>query len=111
MSAFTLLFGLGACLVPTALGIGVTLLLKRSIGVWAYVVGWLFPLIVLLGLYMAFALRMRAMPCEPAGSLACGEFVAYTLILFVGVLGLTAVVNAIAQLAMFLFLRARRAAR
>ena len=111
MSTLTLLLGLGAVLVPTALGIGVTLLLKRFIGVWAYVVGWLFPLIVLFGLYMAFALRMRATPCEPVGSLACGELVAYTLIVFVGVLSLAAVANAIAQVAMFLFLRARRDAR
>jgi hypothetical protein len=53
---------------------------------------------------------MRATPCEPAGSLTCGELVAYALIVFVGVLGLTAVVNTIAQVAMFLFLRTQQRA-
>ncbi len=111
MSALTLLLGLCAVLVPTALGVGVTLLLKRFIGGWAYMVGWLLPLIALFALYLAYALWMRATPCEPAGSLACGELVAYVLIIFVSVLGLTAVVNTIAQVAMFLFSRARRDAR
>ena len=107
MDVPTPVLGLCALLVPTALGVGVTLLLKRFIGGWAYVVGWFFPLIALFGLYMAFVLRMRATPCEPAGSLACGELVAYALMLLVGVLGLTVVVNTIAHVAMFLFLRAR----
>lgn len=94
--------------VPTAFGVGITLLLERSIGVWAYLVGWLLPLILLIGLYVAYALWMRATPCEPAGSLGCGEAAAYTLILFIGIFALTAIVNAIAQAAMFLVLRARR---
>ena len=45
MDVPTPLLGLCALLVPTALGVSVTLLLKRFIGGWAYVVGWLFPLI------------------------------------------------------------------
>ncbi len=68
-------------------------------------------MIVLFGLYVAFDLWTRATPCEPAGSLACGESAAYALIIFAGVLGLTAIANAIAQVAMFLFLRARRRAQ
>ncbi len=39
MDALILFLGLCAFLVPTAFGIGMTLLLKRSIGVWAHVVG------------------------------------------------------------------------
>ena len=111
MDALISFLCLGAALVPTAFGVGMTLLLKRFIGVWAHVVGWLLPMIVLFGLYVAFALWRRATPCEPVGSLACGESVAYTLVMFVGVLGLTAIANAIAQVAMFLFLRARRRAQ
>jgi hypothetical protein len=70
--------------VPSAFGVGLTLLLERSFGVRAYWIGWLLPLILLTGLYGADILWMRATPCEPAGSLECGEPAAYALILFVG---------------------------
>jgi len=97
--------------VPTVFGVGITLFWERSTGGWAYLIGWFLPLILLLGLYVADILWMRATPCEPAASLACGESAAYTLILFIGIFALTAIVNAIAQGAMFLVLRTRRQRR
>jgi hypothetical protein len=89
--------------VPTAFGIGITLLLKRSIGDWAYLTGWLLPPIVLAGLYGIYFLWMRATPCEPAGSLQCGEPAAYALILFMGIFILTAIANTFARGGLFLF--------
>jgi hypothetical protein len=97
--------------MPSAFGVGVTLFLEKSFGGRAYWIGWLLPLIVLAGLFGALVLWTWAIPCEPAGSLACGEQAAYELILFIGIFALTAIVNAIAQGAMFLVLRARRQAR
>ncbi len=97
--------------VPTAFGLGLTLLLERFFGVRAYLIGWLLPLILLVGLYVAEVLWTWATPCEPVGSLECGEPAAYALILFIGILSLTAIVNAIAQATLFWFLRARRQAR
>ncbi len=110
MNTLTSFLCLGALLVPTLFGVGLTLVLKRFIGGWAYGVGWLLPLMGIVGLYAAYLARMRAIPCEPAGSLACGEAVGYALVLFVALLGLTAIVNTIAQVVIFLFSRARRPA-
>ena len=92
---------LGTLFVPTAAGVGITLFAERFIGVRAYWVGWLLPLILLVGLYAADALWTWSTPCEPADSLECGEPAAYTLILFIALLGLTAIANAIAQMALF----------
>lgn len=97
--------------VPSAFGVGLTLLLERSFGLRAYWIGWLLPLILLAGLYGADVLWTWATPCEPARSLKCGEPAAYTLILFVGTFFLTAVVNGIAQAALFWFLPVQRQAR
>ncbi|MFN8454171.1 MAG: hypothetical protein U0401_05765 [Anaerolineae bacterium] len=96
---------------PSAFGVGVTWFLEKSLGGRAYWVGWLLPLLGLVGLFGAWFLRMRATPCEPVGSLECGEPAAYTLILFVGTFILTAIVNAIAQVALFWFWRGRRQAQ
>jgi hypothetical protein len=89
--------------VPTLFGVAVALLLKRSLKGWAYLVGWLAPLLLLFGLFAIYVLWIWATPCEPVGSLECGEPVAYAFILFAGVFALTAIANAIAQGVMFLF--------
>lgn len=106
MNGLTIVLCLCALFVPTAIGVGITLLLVRSAGIWAYVVGWLVPVLALIGVYAAFDIYTRATPCEPAGSLACGEPLAYALVLFLGVFCLTALANALAQGAVFVYLRA-----
>lgn len=93
--------------VPTAIGVGISMLLVRWVGNWAYVLGWLVPVLALIGLYAIYGVWIRITPCEPAGSLACGEPLAYALILFLGVLCLTALGNALAQGAVFFYLRAQ----
>lgn len=100
---------LAGLLLPTALGVGITVLLRRAIGGWAHLVGWILPVILLIGLYAAIDLWTRATPCEPPGTLRCGEPAGYALILFVAILALTVVANTIAQAAMFLIWRMRQA--
>ena len=87
--------------VPSVFGVGLSLLFERSFGVRAYLIGWLLPLILLVGLYVADLLWTWATLCEPAGSLECGEPAAYALILFVGTFFLTASVNTVAKLRCF----------
>ncbi len=99
---------LASFFVPSAFGVGLTLFLEKSFGGRAYWIGWLLPLILLAGLYGAEVLRMGATPCEPVESLKCGEQAAYTLILFVGTFFLTAIVNGLAQAALFWFRQTRR---
>ena len=97
--------------MPTVFGVAITLIFERWLGVVAYVLGWLVPIIALITLYILYDIWIRATPCEPTGSLACGEPLAYALILFVAVLCLTALANALAQVAAFFFLQGRRRAR
>ncbi len=111
MESYLSLLCLCAFFVPTAVGVGITLLLEKYLGVWSYLVGWALPVILLVGLYAVYDVYMRATPCEPAESLACGEPLAYALLLFIALLCLTVFANAFAQGAVYFYLRARRQAR
>ncbi|MBI4673315.1 MAG: hypothetical protein HY741_16820 [Chloroflexi bacterium] len=108
MDLFLSLLCFGAFFVPTFIGVGVTLLVEKYLGVWAYLVGWALPVILLIGLYAVYDVYLRATPCEPAASLACGEPLAYAFVLFIALLCLTVFANALAQGAVYFFLRARR---
>lgn len=110
MESYLSLLCLCAFLVPTAIGVGITLALEKYLGIWSYLVGWALPVILLVGLYAVYDVYMRATPCEPADSLACGEPLAYAFLLFIALMCLTVFANAFAQGAVYLFLRARRQA-
>lgn len=94
----------GAC----AAGIGITLLLERWLGLWAYLFGLLAPLIVVGGLLISYDLALRVIVCEPAESLACGEPAAAALAVLVTLLCFVLLANLSAQVALYLFLYARR---
>lgn len=96
--------------VPAAIGVGLSLILHPRLGGWAYLVGYGLPPVGLVALYALYLAMVRANPCEPAGSLGCGEATGYALILFLAAMALTIIVGAIAQLVLFLILRARRRA-
>jgi hypothetical protein len=102
---------LGSLFVPTALGVGLALALHRRLGGWAYLVGYALPPVGLVALYALYLAMVRATPCEPAGSLACGETVGYALVIFLAFMALTIVLGAVAQLVLFIILRARRRAQ
>lgn len=93
---------------PSLIGIGITLMAERQIGRWAYALGWLLPVIVLATCYGGYDAVLRVIPCEPAQSLACGEPVASAFLLLVGMICITMIANALAQGAVFMFLRSRR---
>lgn len=97
--------------VPTAIGVGLTLILHPRLGGWAYLVGYGLPPVGLVALYALYLAMVRATPCEPAGSLACGETTGYALVIFLAGMAPTIVVGAIAQLVLFFILRARRRAQ
>jgi hypothetical protein len=97
--------------VPTALGVGLTLALHRRLGAWAYLLGYTLPPVGLVALYALYLAMVRANPCEPAGSLACGETTGYALVIFLAFMALTIVLGAVAQLVLFFILRARRRAQ
>lgn len=93
---------------PSLIGIGITLMAERQIGRWAYALGWLLPVIVLATCYGGYDALLRLISCEPAQSLACGEPIASAFLLLVGMICITMIANALAQGAVFMFLRARR---
>ncbi len=96
--------------VPTAIGVALTLALHPRLGGWAYLVGYALPPVGVIALYALYFAIARANPCEPAGSLACGEIAGYLLVLFLAHMGITIVAGAVAQLVVFFILRARRRA-
>jgi hypothetical protein len=90
--------------------VGLALTLHPRLGSWAYLVGYGLPPVGLVALYALYLALVRATPCEPADSLACGETLGYALFIFLAGMALTLVMGAIAQLVLFFILRARRRA-
>lgn len=79
-------------------------------GKWGYLLGWSVPLVLLVGLYILYNVGMRATPCSPPDSLACGENVGYALVLFPAMFAVTFVVGIIPQLILWFVLRQRERA-
>ncbi len=98
------------CLIfaPPLLGVGIALLLESRFGLWAHLVGWTMATLVTGGAYVAYDIALRLTPCAPADQLACGEPVASAFVFLVGWLCVILSANFLAQLALYLFLRARR---
>ncbi len=94
---------------PTAIGVALALVLHPRLRGWAYLVGYAGPPVGLVVLYALYLAMVRANPCEPAGSLACGETTGYALLIFLAFIAITLIVGAVAQLVVFFILRARRA--
>ncbi len=90
--------------VPPAIGVALALALHPRLRGWAYLVGYALPPVGLVALYLAM---VRANPCEPAGSLACGEATGYALVIFLAFMAITLLVGAVAQPVVFFILRAR----
>lgn len=101
---------LGSLFVPALIGVGLALVLHRRLGGWAYLIGYVLPPLGLVALYALYLAIVRANPCEPAGSLGCGEATGYALVIFLAFLALTIVLGAVAQLVLVFILRARRRA-
>ncbi len=97
--------------VPTAMGVTLALALHPRLRGWAYLVGYALPPVGLVALYALYLAIVRANPCEPAGSLACGETTGYALVIFLAFMALTLVMGAVAQVVVFFILRARRRAQ
>ncbi len=93
---------------PTAIGVALALALHPRLRGWAYLIGYVLPPVGLVGLFALYFAIVSANPCEPAGSLACGERAGYILVIFLACMGITIVVGAVAQLVIFFILRARR---
>lgn len=98
----------GSLLFTTALGVGVTLLLERFLGIWAYVAGALVPVILFTALYTLYHIYVRATPCEPVGSLSCGEPFIAAFFLFAGVAFFLLLANILAQASLYFLLYGRR---
>jgi hypothetical protein len=103
-------FCLFSLFVPTVIGVALALALHPRLGGWAHLVGYALPPVGLVALYALYFAIVRANPCEPAGSLACGERAGYLLVIFLAFMAITIVVGAVAQLVVFFILRARRRA-
>lgn len=96
--------------VPSAIGSALALALHRRMAGWAYLVGYAVPLLGLVALYALYLAIVRAKPCEPAGSLACGEATGYALVIFLVFIAITIIAGAFAQVIVFLVFRVRRRA-
>ena len=97
--------------VPTAIGVALALALHPRLRGWAYLVGYALSLVAPFALFALYFAMVRAKPCEPAGSLACGETTGYALVLFLACMAITILVGAVAQVVAFFILRARRRAQ
>ncbi len=93
--------------VPTAIGVALALALHPRLKGWAYLVGYVLPPVGLVALYALYLAMVRANPCEPAGSLACGETTGYALVIFLVFMAITIVLGGLSQLVVFFSLRAR----
>ncbi len=96
--------------VPPAIGVVLALALHSRLRGWAYLAGYALPLVGLVALYALYLAMVRANPCEPAGSLACGETTGYALVIFLVFMAITIVAGAVAQLVVFFIFLARRRA-
>ncbi len=94
--------------VPAAIGVALALVLHPRLRGWAYLVGYVLPLVGLVALYALYLAMVRANPCEPAGSLGCGEATGYALVIFLVFMAITIVLGAVAQFVVFIILRTRR---
>ncbi len=92
-----------ALFVPAVVGVGVTFVAERFLERWAFALGWFVPMLAFVLLYALYHIFIRALPCEPAGSLACGQPPLAAFLLFLGVFIFTALANASAQLALYFF--------
>ncbi len=97
--------------VPMSIGVALALALHWRLGGWAHLVGYAVPPVGIIALYALYLATVRANPCEPAGSLACGETTGYVLVIFLAYMAITIVVGTAAQLVVFFILRARRRAQ
>ncbi len=97
--------------VPTAIGVVLALALHSRLRGWAYVIGYVLPLVGVVALYALDFAIYSATPCEPADSLACGETAGYALVIFLAFMATTIVLGAVAQLVVLVILRARRRAQ
>lgn len=101
---FSLLCAVGV-FVPAGVGLGAALLLERFWGRWAWLVGWVVSVGLFVIFYALYYLTVRLTPCEPAGSLTCGEPPVGALLLFGGMACVLAIGYGLAQTALFLFLQ------
>jgi hypothetical protein len=95
-------------LISAAIGAAISFFGERYAGRWAYVIGWFVPVAILGLAYILYFAYVRATPCQPVGSLSCGEPLIAAFGLFTGVLCLTALGNAVAQLAVYMYHRQGR---
>lgn len=93
-----------ALVVPTLLGVGISLFLERFLGRRAYIVGAVLPLMMIAGFYAAYHILVRATACQPEGSLICEEPFATAFFLFLAVFLLALLANTAAQFAVYLAL-------
>lgn len=75
-----------ACGLQFALGIGVTLALRKRLPRAAYWIGFLVPVLIPILLWGLYVLYSSSQPCLPQNQLSCGEADAYTFLLLGGVL-------------------------
>lgn len=101
----------GLVFATPLIGVGITLLTEKWLGLWAYALGWAVPVILVSGAYALYDIALRLTPCEPADGLSCGEPLASAFVFMVTWLCVILIANFLAQLAVYLFLYARREAQ
>lgn len=90
------------------IGIAVTLLTEKWLGLWAFVFGWAVPVMLVFGIYALYDIALRVTPCTPGDSLACGEPVASAFVFLVTWMCVILIANFFVQVALYLFLYVRR---
>lgn len=98
----------GSLVITTAFGLGITFVLERFLGIWAYVAGALIPVVIFTALYTLYHIYVRATPCEPVGSLVCGEPFIVAFFLFLAVAFVILLANVLAQTSLYFLLYGRR---
>lgn len=94
-----------ACALPFALGIGITLLLRKWLPRAAYLIGFLIPVAIPVILWLMYSALMRATPPCPPGVVSCGEADAYTFLVLAGLTVFNFFVSAVIQFLVWLILR------
>jgi hypothetical protein len=110
LEIFLALLCLGLVFLTPFLGVAITLLTEKWLGLWAYALGWAVPVILVSGVYALYDIALRLAPCEPADRLACGEPLASAFVFLVTWLCVILIANFFAQVAVYLFLYTRREA-